>query len=195
MIERKVQQVINLNVNNNYGVSNISINSTSKTTSKKWELTDELKQQITEYALEDAKNGYYMDKKFSKLRTDQVATVAPDRRSLMAAANQMIDADIIEQTKEKYQKYFEALLGKKYDGESIEADAGSCVHIKDKNGDEILTYTPSSGWHEKPSKEETRVHMAMRGYYEKVYDEERKRLGVYGQVSYAPSGGWHDISI
>ena len=58
LIERKVQQVINLNVNNNYGVSNISINSTSKTTLKKWELTDELKQQITEYALEDAKNGY-----------------------------------------------------------------------------------------------------------------------------------------
>ena len=42
-----------------------------------------------------------------------------------------------------------------------ETQSGGGVHVYDENGDEILTYTASVGWHEKESKAETEVHGAV----------------------------------
>ena len=54
-----------------------------KTSSKKeWKLSDSLREQIAEYAREDAAQNVYMGNKFLALRKSEVAKVAPDRASI-----------------------------------------------------------------------------------------------------------------
>ena len=46
---------------------------------KEWKLSDSLREQIAEYAREDAAQNVYMGNKFLALRKSEVAKVAPDR--------------------------------------------------------------------------------------------------------------------
>ena len=46
---------------------------------KEWKLSDSLREQIAEYAREDAAQGVYMGNKFLALRKSEVAKVTPDR--------------------------------------------------------------------------------------------------------------------
>ncbi len=50
---------------------------------KEWKLSDSLREQITEYAREDAAQNVYMGNKFLALRKSEVAKVAPDRASIL----------------------------------------------------------------------------------------------------------------
>ena len=61
------------------------IQKTGKPSSKKeWKLSDSLREQIAEYAREDAAQNVYMGNKFLALRKSEVAKVAPDRAGIPA---------------------------------------------------------------------------------------------------------------
>ena len=49
---------------------------------KEWKLSDSLREQIAEYAREDAAQNVYMGNKFLALRKSEVAKVAPDRAGI-----------------------------------------------------------------------------------------------------------------
>ncbi len=51
-------------------------------TQKEWKLSDSLREQIAEYASEDAVQGVYMGNKFLVLRKSEAAKVAPDRAGI-----------------------------------------------------------------------------------------------------------------
>ena len=50
---------------------------------KEWKLSDSLREQIAEYAREDAAQNVYMGNKFLALRKSEVAKVAPDRAGIL----------------------------------------------------------------------------------------------------------------
>jgi len=59
------------------------IQKTGKASSgKEWKLSDSLREQITEYAREDAAQNVYMGNKFLALRKSEVAKAAPDRAGI-----------------------------------------------------------------------------------------------------------------
>ena len=118
-----------------------------KTSSKKeWKLSESLREQIAEYAREDAAQGIYMGNKFLALRKSEVAKVAPDRAALMGKID-------MKEIREADERWLRLLFGEPYEAEF---QSGG-VHVYDGNGDEILTYTVGVGWHEKESKAETQV--------------------------------------
>ncbi|WP_251209271.1 hypothetical protein [Acetatifactor aquisgranensis] len=128
-----------------------------------WKLSDSLRKRITEYAREDAAQNVYMGNKFLALRKSEVAKVAPDRAALMGKVSQeMADMKTI---READRRWLCLLFGEPY-GTRFQSDGmGSAVHVYDRNGDEVLTYTAGVGWHEKESKAETQVHGALKAAY------------------------------
>ena len=60
-------------------------------------LSESLREQIAEYAREDAAQGIYMGNKFLALRKSEVAKVAPDRAALMGKVSQEM-ADMMKQS-------------------------------------------------------------------------------------------------
>ena len=142
-----------------------------KTSSKKeWKLSESLREQIAEYAREDAAQGIYMGNKFLNLRKSEVAKVAPDRAALTGKVNQEM-ADMKE-IREADRRWLCLLFGEPYEAEF---QSGG-VHVYDGNGDEILTYTVGVGWHEKESKAETQVHGALKAAYYDAYHAARQEI-------------------
>ena len=104
-----------------------------------------------------------MGNKFLALRKSEVAKVAPDRSALMGKLNQdMADMKTIREADERRLRL---LFGEPYEAKFQSEGTGSAVHVYDRNGDEILTYTTGVGWHEKESKAETQVHGALKAAY------------------------------
>ena len=138
---------------------------------KEWKLSDSLREQIAEYAREDAAQNVYMGNKFLALRKSEVAKVAPDRAALMGK----VDMKTIREADERRLRL---LFGEPYEAKF---QSGG-VHVYDGNGDEILTYTAGVGWHEKESKAETQVHGALKAAYYDAYHAARQEInsGIAG---------------
>ena len=147
---------------------------------KEWKLSDSLREQIAEYAREDAAQNVYMGNKFLALRKSEVAKVAPDRSALMGKLNQNM-ADM-EKIREADERWLRLLFGEPYEAKFQSEGTGSAVHVYDGNGDEILTYTAGVGWHEKESKAETQVHGALKAAYYDAYHAARQEInsGIAG---------------
>lgn len=151
-----------------------------KMTSKKnWKLSDSLQEKITEYAKEDAAQNVYMGKKFLNLRKSEVAKVAPNRAALMEKVNQMMsskNAADMKKIQEADERWLRLLFGESYKAEFQSEGTGSTVHVYDRNGDEILTYTAGVGWHEKESKAETEVHGALKTTYYHAFHAAKQEI-------------------
>ena len=143
---------------------------------KEWKLSDSLREQIAEYAREDAAQNVYMGNKFLALRKSEVAKVAPDRTALMGKVNQeMVDMKTIQEADERWLRL---LFGEPYEAKFQSEGTGSAVHVYDSNGDEILTYTAGVGWHEKESKAETQVHGALKAAYYDAFRAARQEINA-----------------
>ena len=143
---------------------------------KEWKLSDSLREQIAEYAREDAAQNVYMGNKFLALRKSEVAKVAPDRAALMEKVSQeMADMKTI---READRRLLCLLFGEPYEAEF----QSGAVHVYDGNGDEVRTYTAGVGWHEKESKTETQVHGALKAAYYDAYHAARQEInsGIAG---------------
>ena len=153
------------------------IQKTGKPSSKKeWKLSDSLREQIAEYAREDAAQNVYMGNKFLALRKSEVAKVAPDRAALMGKVSQeMADMKTI---READRRWLCLLFGEPYEAKFQSEGTGSAVHVYDGNGDEVLTYTAGVGWHEKESKAETQVHGAMKAAYFDAFRAARQEINA-----------------
>ena len=138
---------------------------------KEWKLSDSLREQIAEYAREDAAQGVYMGNKFLALRKSEVAKVAPDRAALMGKID-------MKEIREADERWLRLLFGEPYEAEF---QFGG-VHVYDGNGDEVLTYTAGVGWHEKESKAETQVRGALKAAYYDAYHAARQETnsGIAG---------------
>ncbi len=148
-----------------------------KSSSKKgWQLSDSLLEKITGYAREDAAQNVYMGNKFLALRKSEVAKVAPDRFALMGKVSQTM-ADM-EQIREADERWVRMLFGEPYEAKFQSEGIGSAVHVYDRNGDEILTYTAGVGWHEKESKAETEVHRALKAAYYDAFRSARQEINA-----------------
>lgn len=146
---------------------------------KKWKLSDSLREKIIEYAKEDAAQNMYMGNKFSILRKSEVAKVAPDRAALMGKINQAMASggmENLQKIKDADEKWLCILFGKPYEARIQSQGMGSAIHVYDENGDEILTYTAGTGWHEKESKAETEVHGALKSVYYNAYHAARQEM-------------------
>ena len=161
---------------------------TGKASSKKgWELSDSLREKITEYAGEDAAQNVYMGNKFLALRKSEIAKVAPNRAALTGKLNQdMADMKMIGEADERR---LHILFGESYEAEFQSEGMGSAVHVYDENGDEILTYTAGVGWHEKESKAETEVHGALKAAYYDAFRAARQEINA-GGVGMEVQGGF-----
>ncbi|MCM1246618.1 MAG: hypothetical protein NC293_13325 [Roseburia sp.] len=151
---------------------------TGKASSKKgWKLSDSLCEKITKYAKEDASQNIYMGNKFLALRKSEVAKVSPDRVALMRKINQTINSNNMADMKKikgADERWLRILFGEPYEAEFQSEGMGSAIHVYDRNGDEILTYTAGAGWHEKESKAETEVHGTLKAAYYDAFREARK---------------------
>lgn len=154
--------------------SHLAVNQKAKKTSSKkgWELSDSLREKITEYARKDAAQNVYMGNQFLALRKSEVAKVAPNRLALIGKLNQ--ETVDINQIREADERWLRILFGEPYEAEF---QSGG-VHVYDENGDEILTYTAGVGWHEKESKAETEVHRALKFTYYDAYRAARQEMNA-----------------
>ena len=139
---------------------------------KEWKLSDSLREQIAEYAREDAAQNVYMGNKFLALRKSEVAKVAPDRAALMGKLNQNM-ADMKE-IREADERWLRLLFGEPYEAKF----QSGAVHVYDGNGDEVLTYTAGVGWHEKESKAATQVHGALKAAYYDAFRAARQEINA-----------------
>ena len=99
-----------------------------------------------------------MGNKFLALRKSEVAKVAPDRSALIGKVD-------VKEIREAARRWLSLLFGEPYEAKFQSEGMGSAIHVYDGNGDEILTYTASVGWHEKESKAEMEVHGALKAAY------------------------------
>jgi len=145
---------------------------------KEWKLSDSLREKITEYAREDAAQNVYMGNKFLAMRKSEVAKVAPDRTALIGKVNQEM-ADM-KKIREADERWLHILFGEPYEARFQSEGTGSAVHVYDRNGDEILTYTAGVGWHVKESKAETEVHGALKAAYYGAFRAARQEMNAEG---------------
>ena len=158
------------------------IQKSGKASSKKdWKLSDSLQEKITEYAREDAAQNVYMGNKFLALRKSEVAKVAPNRAALIGKFNQSMNSGNMGDMKkiqEADKRWLCILFGIPYEAEYQGEGTGSAIHIYNKGGEEVLTYTQGVGWHEKETKAETSVHSALKSAYYEAYHDARKALNT-----------------
>ena len=128
-----------------------------------------LREQIAEYAREDAAQNVYMGNKFLALRKSEVAKVAPDRAALMGKID-------MKEIREADERWLRLLFGEPYEAKFQSEGSGSAIHVYDGNDDEILTYTAGVGWHEKESKAETQVHGALKAAYYDAHHAARQEI-------------------
>ena len=158
------------------------IQKSGKASSKKdWKLSDSLQEKITAYAREDAAQNDYMGNKFLALRKSEVAKVAPNRAALIGKFNQSMNSGNMGDMKkiqEADKRWLCILFGIPYEAEYQGEGTGSAIHIYNKGGEEVLTYTQGVGWHEKETKAETSVHSALKSAYYEAYHDARKALNT-----------------
>ena len=148
----------------------------------KWELSGAAREQILQYAREDAARGVYMGEGFLSLRRQEVAKAGPDRAALMARLGGTAapgDPEIMEKIKEGDEMWLRLWFGGEVRLERQGSGGiGSAVHVFDENGDEILTYTAGVGWHQKESRAETEAHSVLKSVYYEAYHAARQAIGA-----------------
>ena len=167
-----------MNISNNIRgkISDSLNNGISKVPSKsKWELTDSLKDRIVELAREDAQSDIYMGTKFMALRRAEVRKVVPDRAALIRMFDPERSANMKE-IREADERHWHMLFGLPCEAKYGVEKNGDSTHIYNENGEEILTYTPGVGWHEKETRAESKVHSALKSAYYEAFHEARKSL-------------------
>ncbi|MCI8442369.1 MAG: hypothetical protein HFG27_07550 [Provencibacterium sp.] len=146
---------------------------------KGWKLSESLREKIGEYAKEDAAQNVYMGDKFLALRKREVARVAPNRAALMgkiSRAMSLSHLDDMKKIREADERLLCMLFGEPYEAKLRPEETGTAIHVYDSNGDEILTYTAGTGWHEKESKPETEVHSALKAAYYDAYCTAKQQM-------------------
>lgn len=170
-----------LNISNKIAnMSSGDINVVAKESVKKsWSMTNAMKEQIIAYAKEDAKSGVYMGKSYIQMEKAEVAKVAPDRERIKARLSKLVkeeDAKYYKMIKEADERWLAMIFGRAYEI-SRDSDMASCTHVYNEEGEELVTYTPGSGWTNGPTtKAENKVYQAMDSVYMETYNAERKRL-------------------
>lgn len=146
-----------------------------------WNMTDELKEKIIACAKEDAANGVYGGQKLIDLKFNELEKVAPNRKALMSKAlslqhqNKTTEADYVRTGWGKWRNWTAQLAGRLFFGETVKAD-GPNMHIFDKHGYEILTFTSTAGWVERNSKSESDVHTAFKDVYYEAYKNAKSEV-------------------
>lgn len=147
---------------------------------EKWELTNSLKDKVTQLAQEDAKDAVYMGSQYKSLLKNEVKKVSPDRAAAIAKATSMMNSDeYIESYKamcEADERWICMLFDLPYKAQFETGALGTGVHIFDENNDEISTFTPGVGWQARSSKEEQTVYDSMKFAYYDAYHEARIAL-------------------
>lgn len=85
-----------------------------------------------------------------------------------SAAQRARNAKIVQEAGDKW---LCLLMGLPYKAKFEDGPLGTGAHIFDENGDEILTYTPNVGWHQRSTKEEQEVFDTMRATYYEAFHE------------------------
>nr|WP_315022019.1 hypothetical protein [uncultured Aminipila sp.] len=160
--------------------TSVTQKSSQLSSKEKWELTDSLKDKITQLAQEDAKDAIYMGKQYKSLLKNEVAKVSPDRAAAMAKATSMMNSN---ENIESYKEMREAderllcmLFHLPYKAKFETGALGTGAHIFDENNDEIATFTPGVGWQTCSSKAEQTVYDSMKFAYYDAYHEARIAL-------------------
>lgn len=178
-----------MNIFNNTSTSNnicvtFKENNLKKSCNEKWQLTDELKETITELAKEDAKSNKYMGDKFLTIRKAEVKKVAPDRKALIGKCSGLINSAnknaAKNTTDETPKNLLFILLGKKYEAQIPAGKGRYAIHVYNENGEEVLTFTDGVGWHEIGTQAENKVHMALIDAYYDAFYEARKQINAGG---------------
>ncbi|MBE5901454.1 MAG: hypothetical protein E7280_06060 [Lachnospiraceae bacterium] len=163
---------------------------------QKWKMTEELTDKVKMLAKQDAysDNPVYMGEGYLKLLDGERAKVAPNRELIKSKVTMMLNQVRTEQDCENEEEELDLLsllLGLPYTAKVDGISFGKCIHIFDENGDEILCYTPTSGWHEWPTKEEQVLDQVMTKTYYMEYCEARqeyKRMCKDEKVEGAETG-------
>lgn len=142
---------------------------------KEWTLSEPLEERIAALAREDAARGVYMGPEFLRLRKGEVESIAPDRAALERAIDPQ-NQKALREAREADERWLRLLSGERYRVRRQSRGAGSAIHVLDKNGDEILTYTAGVGWQKKESKAENRVHGILKAVYLDAYHAARQQI-------------------
>ncbi|MBE5906890.1 MAG: hypothetical protein E7277_08940 [Lachnospiraceae bacterium] len=154
-----------------------------------WKLTDSLAKQISALAKQDAQKAIYMDKDYIKLQNAELAKVAPNREELKAKATMAINqtgGNRVNNDYDEEEDLVTILLGLPYKAKFEAGSHGNYIHIFDENGDQILSYTPFSGWHSWPTKEEQMAGRTMTDYYHSEYCAARKNCTINNELGEMP---------
>ena len=153
----------------------VTYNSTGpKERVENWQMTDDLREKIIACAKEDAANGVYAGQKLVDLKFNELEKVAPDRKALRSQAltlqrkNKTTEADYVRSGWGKWHNWTATMAGLLFRNETVRAD-GPNMHIFDKHGQKIMSYTSTSGWTDMNSTEETNVHKSFRDVYYEAY--------------------------
>ncbi len=146
----------------------------------KWKLTDSMSERIKEMARSDAQKSVYMGEAYHNLVRNEASKVAPNRGAAIAQATRLMNQSAAQRARnakivqEAGEKWLCLLMGLPYKAKFEDGPLGTGAHIFDENGDEILTYTPNVGWHQRSTKEEQEVFDTMRATYYEAFHEARK---------------------
>ena len=89
----------------------------------------------------------------------------PNRAGLIGKFNQSMSLGNMSDMKkiqEADKRWLCILFGIPYEAEYQGDGAGSVIHIYNKIGEEVLTYTQEVGWHEKETKAETKCTFSLK---------------------------------
>ncbi len=152
-------------------------------------LPKELVDKIREFARNDAKVGDYMTPEYHNFfKSYMKENISPDRTALMAKASSLVPSTPNSKNAiDSFFKYYglkdidpiEILLG----GESYSASRKlKYVSIKDKHGDEILSWGTNSGWLPHSSREEKNFRRITASVYSEAFDEARAEMRANGEL-------------
>ncbi len=152
-------------------------------------LSKELVAKIQEFAKNDAKVGDYMTPEYHNFfKAYMHKYISPNRAALMTKASSLIPK--LPNPKDAMESFFryygikdiapiEILL----DGKSYSASRKmKYVSIKDKHGDEILSWDINNGWLSHSSREEKKFHRATTNIYAEAYDAARAEMRANGEL-------------
>lgn len=165
-----------------------SYDNCKKKAAKKWEMTDCMSDRVKEMARKDATNSVYMGDDYHSFIRGELSKVAPDRNAAIAQATRLMNQSVSERAhnakivQEADKRILYQLFGIPYKAKFEDGALGTGVHIFDENNDEILTYTPNVGWHQKSSRAELEVYNTMKEIYYEAYHEARKECSTDGNV-------------
>lgn len=144
-----------------------STESTSATSKKKntTSLSDSVVKKIQEMAQEGATKSVYMGNDYVSYINSYKKHVSPDRSKLISLMTPIL-------MKARYTNglpYFFRITGLPFTGQMCVGTTGSSMFIYDQNGDEVLSYSPNTGWAEGHTKAEDQFYDETTAIYHEAY--------------------------